>query len=668
MTSVNTNMSALVANKNLTEQADKLDQAMTRLSSGLRINSAADDAAGTAIASKMESQIRSLTMAIRNGHDAISMTQTAEGALGEIENILQRVRELAVQAGNSSLSSVDRKSIQDEVSALVDEIDQISSTTNFNGVKLLDGSNNAITFQTGINASDSLDVNLENSSSLALGLSGSKGVSIYTSERVSAMNNAGVTKSDIKINGENFLTGTLANYSASTEAAGAIADAINLNTGVHGAVATAFNRVDSLVQGSFSMTGTFQINAQTIAISTSKQELVDNINLLANGVQARLNADDSFTLFNDDGGEIIVAGAKATDVGLTVDTYEGFVALENLDGSAVVVEAGNKANGYGPSAAGTMSDLAAFGFNQTTKDGKGIRGAIVTTAKLELTDEVEINDVRIGASDLDSAQSKAEAINKLTSEHGVTATATTIAYLELDFAKTATDTSFEVQGQAITLANDLSVKKVAALINTIVTDGSVYAEAEETGLLKLTAIGGANLTVKNLATSYVAAATDINNVAVAAASNVYTFFGALTLESENGGPIKLEDGVQATNASLAKLGFQGGSEAYSVTNSGVDVTTEANSLDALANIDTAIEKVTSIRSSFGAVENRLDAKINNMSTLKVNTQAAQSRIQDADFAAETTNLTKSQILSQAATSMLAQANASKQNLLALLQR
>ena len=100
---------------------------MTRLSSGLRINSAADDAAGTAIASKMESQIRSLTMAIRNGHDAISMTQTAEGALGEIENILQRVRELAVQAGNSSLSSVDRKSIQDEVSALVDEIDQISS-------------------------------------------------------------------------------------------------------------------------------------------------------------------------------------------------------------------------------------------------------------------------------------------------------------------------------------------------------------------------------------------------------------------------------------------------------------------------------------------------------------------------------------------------------------
>jgi flagellin len=205
MTSINTNMSALVANKNLTEQADKLDQAMTRLSSGLRINSAADDVSGSSIASRMDAQIKSLTMAIRNGHDAVSMTQTAEGALGEIENILQRVRELAVQAGNSSLSSVDRKSIQDEVSALVDEIDQISSTTNFNGVKLLDGSNNAITFQTGINASDSLDVNLENSSSLALGLNGSMGVSTYTSERITPADLSGVAASDFKINGQNFL-------------------------------------------------------------------------------------------------------------------------------------------------------------------------------------------------------------------------------------------------------------------------------------------------------------------------------------------------------------------------------------------------------------------------------------------------------------------------------
>ena len=121
-----------------------------------------------------------------------------------------------------------------------------------------------------------------------------------------------------------------------------------------------------------------------------------------------------------------------------------YKALENLDGSAVSIEAGNKANGYGSSAAGTMTDIAAFGFNQTSRDGKSIEGAIVTTNALAATDEVTINDVKIGASNLDSAASKAEAINALTHEHGVTATATTVAFLDLDFSKTATDSSFEI--------------------------------------------------------------------------------------------------------------------------------------------------------------------------------------------------------------------------------
>ena len=151
MTTVNTNIGALMALKNL-ESSDKLmSKAMERLSSGLRINSAADDAAGSAIASKMESAVRSLNVAIRNSEDAISMTQTAEGALGEIENILQRIRELSVQASNSTLDASDRTMIQNEVKALLAEIDKISSTTDFNGVKLLDGSKAKVQFQIGIN-------------------------------------------------------------------------------------------------------------------------------------------------------------------------------------------------------------------------------------------------------------------------------------------------------------------------------------------------------------------------------------------------------------------------------------------------------------------------------------------------------------------------------------
>ena len=184
MTSVNTNMAALIAQKNVNEQQSNVDQAMARLSSGKRINSAADDAAGSAIASKMEAQVRSLAVAIRNGQDAISMTQTTEGALGEIENILQRIRELAVQAGNSTLSQTDRDMIQSEVKALSAEIDNIAADTNFNKVKLLDGSNSSLDFQIGIDGDDGLNVGLINSSASALGLTGSDGVATYTSERV----------------------------------------------------------------------------------------------------------------------------------------------------------------------------------------------------------------------------------------------------------------------------------------------------------------------------------------------------------------------------------------------------------------------------------------------------------------------------------------------------
>ena len=168
MPSINTNIMSLVAQKNMNAQQADADQAMERISSGLRINHAADDAAGSAIASKMESQVRSLGVAIRNGHDAISMTQTAEGALGEMENILQRVRELAVQAGNSTLSSSDRASIQAEVTALTAEIDDIASTTHFNDVNLLNGANSNLTFQLGINETDGLNVELMNAKASSL--------------------------------------------------------------------------------------------------------------------------------------------------------------------------------------------------------------------------------------------------------------------------------------------------------------------------------------------------------------------------------------------------------------------------------------------------------------------------------------------------------------------
>ena len=156
------------------------------------------------------------------------------------------------------------------------------------------------------------------------------------------------------------------------------------------------------------------------------------------------------------------------------------------------------------------------------------------------------------------------------------------------------------------------------------------------------------------------------SISVPTATNTATIRGTIKLTSDDGGVIKLTDGTIA-NSGLAKLGLEGQSEEQGAGSGGVNVSSLGGAAAALESIDSAIEKVSSFRASFGAVENRIDAKINNLTTLKINTQAAQSRIEDADFAAETTNMTKAQILSQAATSMLAQANASKQNLLALLQ-
>ena len=652
----------------MSDQIAKSDQAIERLSTGLRINNAADDAAGTAIASKMEAQVRSLGVAIRNGHDAISMTQTAEGALGEMENILQRVRELAVQAGNSTLSASDRSAMQEEVTALTSEINSIATHTNFNGIKLLDGTNSSVDFQLGVDATDALTVNLEASSASDLGLSGSMGANVFTSGRVVLGTHNSVDIDSIKLNGQNFLAvAVTATTASTTTAAAVIATQINENTGVHGVVATAFNKIVGSEMGDgFKMTATFTIATEgvteTIAIQSSMSALVDQINLQVQGVTATLGSNNSLSLSNTSGDQIVIASDSEL-VGLTSATYEGMYTLENVDGSAVKIELGNLANGYVQEADATSAHMNLFGLNETHSAGS-TKGFAVSTDILATTDQIRINDVLIGATLIDSAQAKAVAINAVSSESGVTATATTTAFLDINFDIDATNTTFEVNGTAIAVVGLNSVSDVAAAINT--ADVGVVASASSKGLLKLFDAGGETISIDMVAsTTYISAFTDGDNIATTVANNTLAR-GQIVLTSEDGGFIKLTDNTVA-NSGLAKLGLEGQSEEEVSGSGGVNVSTLNGATSALSNIDAAMDKLSGFRASFGAVENRIDAKVNNMTTLKINTQSAQSRIEDADFAAETTNMTKAQILSQAATSMLAQANSSKQNLLALLQ-
>lgn len=169
---VNSNISALNTQRNLNRSQGDLATSLQRLSSGLRINSAKDDAAGLAISDRMTAQIRGLNQAVRNANDGISVAQVAEGALGEVTNALQRIRELAVQSANDTNSAADRASLQAEVDQLVLEIDRIATQTQFNGKKLLDGTFTAASFQIGAYAGESITVGIANSDATTLGVSG----------------------------------------------------------------------------------------------------------------------------------------------------------------------------------------------------------------------------------------------------------------------------------------------------------------------------------------------------------------------------------------------------------------------------------------------------------------------------------------------------------------
>src|SRR5215831_15375821 len=155
---INTNVMSLNAQRNITNSSSSLATALQRLSSGLRINSAKDDAAGLAISERFTSQIRGLNQAARNANDGISLAQVAEGALGSVDSNLQRMRELAVQSANSTNSASDRAALQQEVAQLITEIDRVATQTQFNGLNLLDGTFTAQQFQVGANAGQTITI------------------------------------------------------------------------------------------------------------------------------------------------------------------------------------------------------------------------------------------------------------------------------------------------------------------------------------------------------------------------------------------------------------------------------------------------------------------------------------------------------------------------------
>ena len=243
---INTNVMSLNAQRNLSSTQMSLSTSLARLSSGLRVNSAADDAAGLAIASRFTSQINGLDQAARNANDGISLAQTAEGALQQVTNNLQRIRELAVQSSNATNTASDRTALQTETSQLLSEIDRVANQTSFNGVKVLDGSFTGAVFQVGANAGETVTVaSLVDSRTASLGsVSQATGAALTTNTSSISGFATAISAGGVLINGKDI--GAIASAGSIAERAGQLVTAIN-NVSQQSGVGASYDAVNGQI-------------------------------------------------------------------------------------------------------------------------------------------------------------------------------------------------------------------------------------------------------------------------------------------------------------------------------------------------------------------------------------------------------------------------------------
>ena len=701
MTVINTNVKSLVAQDAIRENNVALSTAMQRLSTGSRINSAKDDAAGLAISTRMTSQVRGLNMAVRNANDGISLMQTAEGSMDEVNSILQRMRELAVQSVNGTNNNADRVALNDEVTQLKSEIDRIAKTTQFNNQAILDGTFTGKKLQIGDKAGQTMAVDIASIQTKDLGVSaGSFDSKTLVSARVGTSFTA--VKGDIVINNQAL------NTIKSTDDLSNVIDNINLN--VDNVKASGFNTVVAKQIGTgiatdgqvkiqvknLGNTSTTSVTTYSIKASGSLQELVANINAQASAqVRASINSDGKLQLDNSDGATISIQEGSTTatnsyetatgfssgaTAGTTYTSFTGFLKLESKDGSPVRIDRGNLQN----ATTGSVAELTALGLRSTSalfsngSDAYTLQGDALSSPSVAWDqNEIQINGVNIYNKNIatDSFQGKLDAINNFSSQTGVIAVASLDKTLAVSVAQLAATGAQVIKFNGKTVMSKAAgaattIAAIAQAINDATTATGITAVASGNNI-RLTGVGVQYLTISDTKTGGSTAAT------TAIFTDAQTNLSGIRLDSVNNTPISIGLGDSNT---LAKHGFleqNVGAADFQVNKAslGVGVGNSINGLSvgtldsataAISSIDNAIEKVSSARSKLGAMENRLNNVVNNLTNISTNTSASRSRIQDTDYATETTALARSQIISQAATAMLAQANQQPQTVLSLL--
>ncbi len=707
MSVINTNVKALTAQASMSNVEKLTATTMERLSTGLRINSAKDDAAGLAITNRMTSQIRGYAVAIRNSNDGISMAQTAEGAMGQVTNMLQRMRELSVQAATGSVNDQDRGSIQQEVDQLKAEIDNIATKTNHNNIKLLDGSAGKIVLQTGTNANDTMNIAFGSVKTKDIGMGSRASLSSVATSFADEASSKALEDGDLILNGV-VVGASLATddtKSSAANASSAISKAAAINrvadqSGVHATVGktTAFGTAMTAAAED----GTLVINGvSTATIYTtddaelSRAAVMTAINNISGqtGVKAINTHDDNqgIVLVAEDGRNIELdlndMTAAATGLGAS-NIYEGTFELNTLDGRAINVSSNvsgklsNSGLNFGSFSADTaqavtlsrvatdaapiagataaITETGVFNGNTLVLNGVGIDAA-------NANDDQASNTVAASSSKAASAIAIAAAINKKSEMTGVSATAEPNLIKGSGF--TAGDvTKLNLNGVdvAISLGASSTRDDVITAINAAQGQTGVVASAWGEGVT-LTAADGRNISISSDATD--AAALGLTGVTIGTAgdaTDAVTQYSTVKLSSDKA--FTVESGSEG-NDNFAALGFRRGSFGGSdnaLKIKDVDVTTQAGATEALKAIDAALTTVAADQARAGAFQNRLDAVVSNLTESNQNMSASRSRILDTDYATETTNMARNQIISQAATAMLAQANQSSQSVLSLL--
>ncbi len=525
---INTNAMSLNAQRNLTTSSNSLATTIQRLSSGLRINSAKDDAAGLAISERFTTQIRGTNQAARNANDGISLAQTAEGALGEIGNNLQRIRELAVQARNATNSDSDRQALNAEVQLLKQEIQRVAEQTNFNGTNLLDGSFTNQAFQIGADQGQVINIaQIANANTNMLGS--------WTSASTAASARGTLP------------TGTPATAvqtPTTTSATGAWSDATSNVVG---------ERVQFSVGGVSILDVPTEVDADGDAVATTVTDA---------DVQAAITSKTADLA----AAGITVSGSLLTPTGSDLTFTRADGSRINVDFTSTFGTPGGPAN----------ADFIGEHINGRPEQ-ENVFPAI-TAGQLTIKGvSIEVGEAK------DAAQ------------------------------------------RSVTLVNAINAKSHDTGVTAAVIDGQIQLTSEKGDF----SVGG------TLPDSVLKQSTGL------------AWGSTETLTGDN--ITKFAEGT-------ARTGF-----------AALDISSQADADNAILAMDAALNSINSARADLGAIQNRFSSTIANLNTSSENMSAARSRIRDADYAQETAELTRNQILQQAGTAMLAQANQVPQNVLSLLQ-